>query len=45
MKHGPQIGVIVYGGGLNVRTAVTAAVAAGYIVVWDSGFAAIYAAK
>ena len=45
MKYGKQIGVIVYGGGINVRHFADEAKRAGHIVVYDFGFARIHEAK
>lgn len=42
MKLGLQIGVIVYGNGLNVRNAAQDAIARGFVVVWRDGFATIH---
>ena len=42
MKYGKQIGVIVYGNGINVRTYAGDSVRAGYIVVYRDGYATIH---
>lgn len=45
MKMRRQVGAIMYGGGLNVRHWVNAAIEQGYVVVWRAGYAAIYETK
>ena len=45
MKYGKQIGVIVYGGGINVRHWANEARKQGFVVVYDFGFVRIHEAK
>ena len=45
MKYGKQVGVIVYGRGINVRHYADEAIRAGFVVVYDFGFARIHEAK
>lgn len=45
MKHGKQISVIVYGGGINVRHWADEARKQGFVVVFDFGFARIHERK
>lgn len=42
MEYGKQIGVIVYGGGINVRCYAAEAIRNGYIVVHRDGYATIH---
>ncbi len=42
MNYGEQIGLIVYGGGINVRAFAAESIAQGYVVVYRDGYATIH---
>ena len=44
-RYGKQVGVIGYGGGINVRHWAEEARKDGFVVVFDLGFARIHEAK
>lgn len=45
MSYGKQIGVITYGGGINVRFYADEAIKQGYVVVFNFGYASIHLRK
>lgn len=42
MSYGKQVGVIVYGGGINIRAFVNETKRAGFVVVFRDGYATVH---